>query len=83
MLFLIGGVDNELEIMLQRMSAKEQKWLIRIVLKDMKLRMGHSRVLGIFHPDAKELYDVSNSLVKVCVLYVLCNTVLLHMFNNF
>lgn len=60
------GVDEELEIMLQRMSAKEQKWLIRIILKDMKLRMGHSRVLGVFHPDAKEVYDVSNSLVKIC-----------------
>lgn len=65
--FLVGGVDDELETMLQKMSAKEQKWLIRIILKDMKLGMGHTRVLGIFHPDAKEMYDVSNSLVKVCV----------------
>lgn len=47
------------------MSATEQKWFIRIVLKEMKLGFGHIKILSLFHPDAKELYDVSNSLVKV------------------
>lgn len=51
--------------MLHRMSAQEQKWLIRIVLKDMKLGLGTSRVLQAYHPDARELYDFTNSLQQV------------------
>lgn len=58
-------MDNELEVMLRRMSAQEQKWLIRIVLKDMRLGLGHGRVLSAYHPDARELYDFTNSLQQV------------------
>uniref|UniRef100_A0A1B6DLF5 DNA ligase 4 n=1 Tax=Clastoptera arizonana TaxID=38151 RepID=A0A1B6DLF5_9HEMI len=59
-------LENELTTMARQMSAEEQKWLIRIVLKDMKIGFGHIKLLSLFHPDAKELYDVSQSLVKVC-----------------
>jgi DNA ligase-4 len=53
------------------MSAAEQKWLIRMLLKDMKLGLGQSRIFDIYHPDAQELYDVSNDLLKV--RHVCCN----------
>ncbi|XP_054278931.1 LOW QUALITY PROTEIN: DNA ligase 4 [Macrosteles quadrilineatus] len=59
-------VDRELEAMLHRMTALEQKWLIRIVLKDMKLGLGTKRILSVYHPDAQEVYDFTHSLQQVC-----------------
>ncbi|KAL6115478.1 lig4 [Pungitius sinensis] len=47
-------------------SALEQKWLIRMILKDMKLGISKETVLQVFHPDAAELYNVSTDLKKVC-----------------
>jgi len=49
-----------------KMSAIEQKWLIRIILKELKLGIGQNSILEIYHPDAQQLYDVSNDLEKVC-----------------
>jgi hypothetical protein len=64
-----GGVDAELVAMLTSMSAAEQKWLMRMLLKDMKFGLGQSRIFRIYHPDAQELYDVSNNLLKVHNVY--------------
>ncbi|XP_051915152.1 DNA ligase 4 [Hippocampus zosterae] len=47
-------------------SALEQKWLIRMILKDMKLGVSKETVLQVFHPDAAELYNVTTDLDKVC-----------------
>uniref|UniRef100_A0A3P9LD70 DNA ligase n=1 Tax=Oryzias latipes TaxID=8090 RepID=A0A3P9LD70_ORYLA len=47
-------------------SALEQKWLIRMILKDMKLGISKETVLQAFHPDAAELYNVNTDLNKVC-----------------
>ncbi|XP_076839180.1 DNA ligase 4 [Brachyhypopomus gauderio] len=47
-------------------SAMEQKWLIRMILKDMKLGISKETVLQVFHPDAPELYNVTTDLDKVC-----------------
>lgn len=47
------------------MSAEEQKWLIRIILKDMHLGLSTKQILYVFHPDSSEVYDLSNSLLKV------------------
>jgi DNA ligase-4 len=51
--------------MLTSMSAEEQKWLIRMLLKDMKFGLGQKFIFSVYHPDALELYDVSNNLLKV------------------
>jgi DNA ligase-4 len=64
-LIFTGGVDAELVAMLNSMSADEQKWLIRMLLKDMKLGLGQKFIFSVYHPDALELYDVSNNLLKV------------------
>ncbi|KAG1700928.1 DNA ligase 4 [Nymphon striatum] len=53
--------------LLQSTSAIEQKWLIRMILKDMRLGISEQSILNAFHVDAKDLYDVSNSLSKVCL----------------
>ncbi|XP_049793143.1 DNA ligase 4 isoform X4 [Schistocerca nitens] len=62
------GMDDELTRLLTGMSEMEQKWLIRMILKDMKLGVGHIGIFNAFHPDASALYDVSNDLSKVCTL---------------
>uniref|UniRef100_H2ZIX8 DNA ligase 4 n=1 Tax=Ciona savignyi TaxID=51511 RepID=H2ZIX8_CIOSA len=51
---------------IQKTSGIEQKWLIRIILKDTKLRMGHKVILQEIHPDAEELFNVTTSLKQVC-----------------
>ncbi|XP_072899285.1 DNA ligase 4-like [Hemitrygon akajei] len=47
-------------------SALEQKWLIRMILKDMKLGISQQTILQLFHPDAVELHSVTTDLEKVC-----------------
>lgn len=59
-------VERSLLEMLKGMSAKEQKWLLRVLLKDMRLGIGQTLIFNAWHPDAKDYYDVTNSLEKVC-----------------
>jgi len=59
-------VREELLHLLTRSSALEQKWLIRMILKDMRLGISKETVLQAFHPDAAELYNVNADLDKVC-----------------
>ena len=61
------STEKILQPILMNLSALEQKWLIRVILRDVKLTgMSEKAVLSTYHPDAKELYDVSNDLAKVC-----------------
>ncbi|KAK5642584.1 hypothetical protein RI129_008751 [Pyrocoelia pectoralis] len=60
------GVDEELHNLFRCTNADEQKWLIRIILKDLKLGMGQDRILKLYHPDAVDLFTVNNSLSIVC-----------------
>lgn len=46
----------------------EHFWLTRIILKDMKCGMRHESCLNYFHPNALEIYNMTNSLRKVCDL---------------
>ena len=59
-------VKNSLLHFITHSSALEQKWLIRMILKDMKLGVSKETVLQVFHPDAPDLYNVSTDLKKVC-----------------
>ncbi|KAM9766683.1 DNA ligase 4 isoform 2-T4 [Menidia menidia] len=59
-------VRRSLLHLLTRSSALEQKWLIRMILKDMKLGVSRDSVLQAFHPDACELFNVSTDLRRVC-----------------
>lgn len=58
-------VEKELSKMIKTSTALEQKWMIRIILKNMRLGLGNDRILKIYHPDAADLFDVSSSLSKV------------------
>eukprot|EP00775_Hariotina_reticulata_P009828 gene9828-9986_t len=42
------------------------KWIVRIILKDVKLGMGKERLLRLFHPDALDLLNTTNDLARVC-----------------
>jgi DNA ligase-4 len=54
-----------------KLSGFEQKWLIRTILRDVKLTgISEKAVLSTYHPDAKELYDASNDLEKVCTTLI-------------
>ncbi|GFV88356.1 DNA ligase 4 [Trichonephila clavipes] len=60
------NLKQDLLHLLRNTSALEQKWLIRMILKDMKLGISENTILKAFHADARDLYDVTNSLEKVC-----------------
>uniref|UniRef100_A0A8C5EWY9 DNA ligase n=1 Tax=Gopherus evgoodei TaxID=1825980 RepID=A0A8C5EWY9_9SAUR len=47
-------------------SALEQKWLIRMIIKDLKLGVSQQTIFSLFHPDAAELYSITTDLEKVC-----------------
>lgn len=59
-------VKKSLLHLITQSSALEQKWLIRMILKDMKLGVSKETVLQVFHPDAPDLYNVNTDLNKVC-----------------
>ncbi|KAI1435083.1 DNA ligase I [Xylaria sp. CBS 124048] len=50
----------------QRMNAEELKWLIRIILKQMRIGATERTLLEVWHPDAQHLFNVSSSLRRVC-----------------
>jgi len=67
------GVRKAMRYMIQKTSAEEQKWLIRMILKEMKMGLSQQSVFSIFHQDAEDVYNVKMSLEKV--FYVRCQIV--------
>jgi DNA ligase-4 len=54
------------ETFYNRMNAEELMWLIRIILKQMKVGATEKTFLYLWHPDAEALFSVSSSLRRVC-----------------
>ncbi|KAI1409501.1 ATP-dependent DNA ligase [Hypoxylon sp. FL1857] len=54
------------EIFYQRMNAEELRWLIRIILKQMRVGATEKSFMEVWHPDAQDLFSVSSSLRQVC-----------------
>lgn len=50
----------------QRMNAEELKWLIRMILRQMKIGAAEKTILELWHPDAESLFNISSSLKRVC-----------------
>ncbi|KAF1815104.1 DNA ligase [Eremomyces bilateralis CBS 781.70] len=50
----------------QRMNPDELIWLIRIILRQMKIGASERTFFDIWHPDADSLFNVSSSLRRVC-----------------
>ncbi|KIJ65132.1 hypothetical protein HYDPIDRAFT_89015 [Hydnomerulius pinastri MD-312] len=48
-----------------RATAQEQRWIVRIVLKDMVISVKETTVFSVFHPDAQDLFNTCSDLKKV------------------
>lgn len=55
-----------LETFYNRMNAEEMLWLIRIILRQMKVGATEKTLLYLWHPDGEALFSVSSSLRRVC-----------------
>ena len=60
-------VKQTLQQILRSTTAVEQKWLIRIIMKELKLGINENSILSLFHLDAVDLFSVCADLEKVCV----------------
>lgn len=54
------------QIFYNRMNAEELLWLIRIILRQMKVGASEKTFLELWHPDGEVLFNVSSSLRRVC-----------------
>ncbi|XP_028034475.1 DNA ligase 4-like isoform X2 [Bombyx mandarina] len=59
-------LDQTFSYILRKLTAEQLKWFLRIILKDMRLGVSDNHILSCFHPDAPEIYKMTNSLSKVC-----------------
>ena len=55
-----------LEEFYKQMNPEEMLWLIRIILRQMKVGASERTFFDIWHPDAEGLFNVSSSLRRVC-----------------
>ncbi|XP_010545385.1 PREDICTED: DNA ligase 4 isoform X2 [Tarenaya hassleriana] len=55
-----------LSTLIQKTNAQEMKWIIMIILKDLKLGMSEKSIFQEFHPDAEDLFNVTCDLKLVC-----------------
>lgn len=55
-----------LETCYNRMNAEEMMWLIRIILKQLKVGATEKTLLYLWHPDGETPFSVSSSLRRVC-----------------
>ena len=61
--------EQQLPIMAEfyrRMSPEELVWLIRIILRQMRIGASERTFFELWHPDADTLYNISSSLRRVC-----------------
>src|SRR5690606_15658253 len=49
-----------------RMNPPEMLWVIRIILKQMRIGASENTIFHNWHPDAEALFSVSSSLRQVC-----------------
>jgi len=52
--------------LIQKASVMEQKWIINIVLKDLKIGIGHETIFKHLDPRALDVYNSTSSLIEVC-----------------
>ncbi|EGN95003.1 hypothetical protein SERLA73DRAFT_170894 [Serpula lacrymans var. lacrymans S7.3] len=48
-----------------RATPEEQRWIVRIILKDMVISVKETTVFGVLHPDAQDLFNTCSDLKKV------------------
>jgi DNA ligase-4 len=45
----------------------ELKWLSRLILKDLKLGIGHEALLKLYHPQSLEIFNATSDLKQVFI----------------
>ncbi|CAG9760821.1 unnamed protein product [Ceutorhynchus assimilis] len=64
------AADILMELLFKKCSAEDSRWIIRIILKDLKLGIDGNRILNCYHRDGANYFASNNSLKKVCeILY--------------
>ncbi|KAJ7816620.1 DNA ligase IV [Mycena leptocephala] len=64
----MGKQDTQSKILQRvydRTTPEEQRWIVRIILKDMVISVKETTVFSVFHPDAQDLYNTCSDLKKV------------------
>ncbi len=46
--------------------AEEQKWMVRIVLKNIRIGLGDAMIFKCLHPDAQDYYNLTSNLRRIC-----------------
>ncbi|KAL8610583.1 hypothetical protein ACOMHN_006302 [Nucella lapillus] len=62
------AVESSVLYLLKNLSALEQKWLVRMIVKDLKVGLSQTSVLSVYHTDAEDFFNVNYNLEKVCRL---------------
>jgi DNA ligase-4 len=65
----VGAEEQQVRIFqrfYRRMNPEELTWLIRIILRQMKIGATEKTILDIWHPDAEALFNISSNLRRVC-----------------
>ncbi|KAI9468089.1 MAG: ATP dependent DNA ligase domain-containing protein [Benjaminiella poitrasii] len=57
-----------LKKMVEAYTAKQMRWIIRIILKDMRIHCGERLVLNAVHEDAYDAWSTNKSLYEICQL---------------
>ncbi|RLM66518.1 putative DNA ligase 4 [Panicum miliaceum] len=71
-LYLLAATENRsekatiLSSLIKKTNALEMKWLLMIILKDLKLGISEKSIFDEFHPDAQDLFNVTCDLKFVC-----------------
>lgn len=55
-----------LSTLINKTNAQEMKWIVMIILKDLKLGTSEKSIFHEFHPDAEDLFNVTCDLKLVC-----------------
>ncbi len=55
-------------MLLARFRPVEQMWIVRMILKDLKMGIGPDSMLRLFHVDAEGIYNATSSLEEVCTV---------------
>lgn len=63
-----GKHDAQVKI-LQRIynstTPEEQRWIVRVILKDLNVNVKETTIFSVFHPDAHDLFNTCSDLKKV------------------
>ncbi|GFZ21906.1 DNA ligase IV [Actinidia rufa] len=68
----LASSDNRVEKtavlsdLIKKTNAQEMKWVIMIILKDLKLGLSEKSIFHEFHPDGEDLFNVTCDLKLVC-----------------